>query len=243
VVEQRLLDVVTLVEANVRGGLVGAQLRNSDFGVVSHHFQVMPSPIEYLPCVSGCVPPKWKPIPGRDTLHSNIPIFQYSTIPNSIIPTDPGSRDFRVLVGSAAMPRSWNHRLYRQVLLSAAASVVAAWGFGVRAELLFYDGFDYVVGERLGDASSGGDWDNAKSNITIAEGSLSYGGLQESVGNRVRVDGGDSNLDGTRTITDAWAVQTSGALYISFLLRVDSVGGIATSGDGTPIVNISQAGA
>jgi hypothetical protein len=111
-----------------------------------------------------------------------------------------------------------------------------------RAELLFYDAFAYTGAETLGTGSSSADWENAKSNITISEGSLSYPGLQTSSGNRVNVSGGSSNLDGTRTVDGSWASQTNGALYVSFLLRLNGTGGIATSGDGTPIVNISRAG-
>jgi pectate lyase len=58
----------------------------------------------------------------------------------------------------------------------------------------------------------------------------------------VRVDGGSSNLDGTRTTADAWESQTSGMLYVSFLLRVEGVDGLGVEGMGTPILNISQAG-
>lgn len=109
------------------------------------------------------------------------------------------------------------------------------------AALLFYDGYDYTVGEDLGEGSSVAKWANPKSNITITDGSLSYSGLQSSTGNRVNVNGGSSNLDGARTAANAWTSQTSGALYFSFLLKLNGTGGIATSGNGTPIVNISQA--
>ncbi len=111
-----------------------------------------------------------------------------------------------------------------------------------RANLLFYEGFDYTVGESLGEGSSVAVWGNPKSNITIAPGSLTYDGLQEPSGNRVSINGGTSNLDGARTVTGAWASQTNGTLFFSFLLRLNNATGIATSGTGTPIVNISREG-
>jgi pectate lyase len=97
---------------------------------------------------------------------------------------------------------------------------------------LFYDDFNYTVGDDLGDSSSATKWANPKSNITIGPGSLNYGGLQSSSGNSVAVNGGSSNLDGARTTASAWASQTNGTLYFSFLLKLNS----------TPIVNLSQAG-
>lgn len=125
-------------------------------------------------------------------------------------------------------------------LMLALAGVIHA--SRAHAALLFHDSFNYTAGETLGTSSSIADWENAKSNITIAEGSLSYAGFQTSTGNRVNVNGGSSNLDGTRTVAGSWASQTNGTLYFSFLLRLDGVGGIATSGNGTPIVNISREG-
>ena len=110
------------------------------------------------------------------------------------------------------------------------------------ATLLFYDGYDYTVGEDLGEGSSVAKWANPKSNITITDGSLSFSGLQSSSGNSVTVNGGSSNLDGARTAASAWVSQTSGTLYFSFLLKLNSPSGIATSGNGTPLVNISQSG-
>ena len=110
------------------------------------------------------------------------------------------------------------------------------------AARLFYDPFDYLVGEELGEGSSAASWENDKSNITVAGGSLDYPGLALSTGQRVKVDGGASNLDGVRTAANTWEPQTNGALYVSFLLRLDSAEGIAAGGTGTPILNISQAG-
>jgi pectate lyase len=111
-----------------------------------------------------------------------------------------------------------------------------------RAALLFYDDFAYATGNTLGSGDSIAAWENAKSNITITEDSLNYGGLQSSTGNRVNVNGGSSNLDGARTKDGAWASQTNGTLYVSFLLKLNGIGGIATSGNGTPMVNLCRTG-
>jgi pectate lyase len=111
-----------------------------------------------------------------------------------------------------------------------------------RASLLFYDGFDYATGNPLGSNDSTAGWENAKSQITVTGNSLNYGGLQGSTGNRVNINGGSSNLDGTRTKDGAWASQTNGTLYVSFLLKLNGIGGIATNGNGTPIVNLCRTG-
>jgi pectate lyase len=116
----------------------------------------------------------------------------------------------------------------------------AFWWQSATATLLFYDGFDYATGNTLGSSDSTADWENAKSNTTITEDSLNYSGLQSSTGNRVNVNGGSSNLDGTRTKDGAWVSQTNGTLYVSFLLKLNGIGGIATSGNGTPILNLCR---
>jgi Pectate lyase len=109
------------------------------------------------------------------------------------------------------------------------------------AALIFEDSFDYTVGEDLGESSSSTRWQNPKSNITIASGSLSYAGLQTSSGNRVNVNGGTSNLDGARTAPGTWTPRTNGTLYLSFILRLNGLSGIISTGNGIPILNISQA--
>jgi pectate lyase len=113
---------------------------------------------------------------------------------------------------------------------------------GSRAALLFYDGFNYAAANTLGSSDSTAAWENAKSNITITEDSLNHVGLPGATGNRVNVNGGSSNLDGVRTKDGAWPSQTNGTLYVSFLLKLNGSGGIATSGTGTPIVNLCRTG-
>jgi len=137
-------------------------------------------------------------------------------------------------------PHLLTNNLWRQRL-----ALLVAGGFWIStasAALLFYDDFDYAAGNTLGLIDSTADWENAKSQITITGGSLNYGGLQSPAGNRVNVNGGSSNLDGTRTKDGAWASQTNGTLYVSFLLKLNGIGGIATSGAGTPIVNLCRTG-
>jgi pectate lyase len=137
------------------------------------------------------------------------------------------------------MKTNINQRTLVPQLLGLLA-ITAFWWQSATASLLFYDGFDYATGNTLGSSDSTAAWENAKSNITITEDSLSYGGLQSPMGNRINVSGGSSNLDGTRTKDGAWASQTNGTLYVSFLLKLNGIGGIATSGNGTPILNLCR---
>jgi pectate lyase len=108
-----------------------------------------------------------------------------------------------------------------------------------RGALLFYDGFDYTVGEDLGDPSSALYWENGKSQLTIAAGSLEYSGLQTSAGNRVNATATTPNLDSVRTKSGVWTSQTNGTLYISFLLRVQSTNSIGATGEGTSVLTLS----
>lgn len=130
----------------------------------------------------------------------------------------------------------WHLAMLVLLVLIAIEPVQNAFG-----ALLFQDSFEYSVGEDLGSGTSGTNWANPKSNITIVPGSLSYSGLQSSSGNRVSVNGGTSNLDGARTGAGAWAPQTNGTLFLSFLLKLNGTNGITASGNGVPVLNISQA--
>jgi hypothetical protein len=106
--------------------------------------------------------------------------------------------------------------------------------------LLFYDGFDYPVGQQLGGSASSPPWENAKSQLTITTDSLTYPGLLSSSGNRVNVAATTASLDSTRTGVGAWPSQTNGTHYVSFLLRVESIAGINTTGEGTSVVTLSR---
>jgi len=110
-----------------------------------------------------------------------------------------------------------------------------------QAALLFYEGFDYSVGAELGEtAPSGTCWENDKSQFTIVTGSLDYAGLNSSTGNRLSVASITPSLDSVRTTRGAWSVQSSGALYVSFLLKIDSTDGITTTGNGTSVLTLGR---
>ncbi len=109
-----------------------------------------------------------------------------------------------------------------------------------RAALLFYEGFDYADGEELGDPAGIPVWENAKSQITIGAGSLQHVGIEAALGNRMHGAATTASFDGTRTSAGAWPEQSSGVLYCSFLLRVESATGLATAGEGTPVLTIGR---
>lgn len=110
-----------------------------------------------------------------------------------------------------------------------------------QAAPLFYEGFDYSMGEQLGEAvSTSSLWENDKDQFTIAAGSLDSTRIQPSTGNRLSVAATSLSLDSVRTAPGAWAPQSNGAVYVSLLLRIESVTGIATTGDGTSVLTISK---
>ena len=109
-----------------------------------------------------------------------------------------------------------------------------------QAELLFYDGFDYPVGEQLGESSSSTVWGNDKDQFTIVSGSLYYPGLEASTGNRVNANAITPNLDSVRTLDASWPKQSSGTLYVSFILRLHSFAEIGGTGEGTSLIAISD---
>lgn len=119
--------------------------------------------------------------------------------------------------------------------LTLICGLPSAW-----AELLFYDGFDYPAGEKLGESSSLTTWENSKTQFAIASGSLAFAGLEASRGNRVYVQSGSPNLDSVRTINGVWKEQAWGALYFSFLLRVESLAEISSADEGTSLLTINH---
>lgn len=125
-----------------------------------------------------------------------------------------------------------------------AAFIVAMTGWlGVnvaRADLLFYDGFDYPAGEELGQASSSTAWANAKDQFSIVSGSLYYPGILPSQGNRVNIQATITSLDSVRTADDAWPKQTSGTLYVSFILRLHSFIHIGNAFEGSSLVTVGD---
>jgi hypothetical protein len=84
-------------------------------------------------------------------------------------------------------------------LLLLAAEPFSPWRV-LRAAVVFYDGFDYGAGTLGGTSTASvSTWENAKSNITISNGSLAYPGLQASAGQKVNMSGGTAGFDGART--------------------------------------------
>lgn len=111
----------------------------------------------------------------------------------------------------------------------------------LRADLLFYEGFDYLAGEKLGQASSVANWENPKTQITIGSGNLDYIGLVAPTGNRLDVHSDNTtSLDAVRTVGGAWKEQAWGTIYISFLVRVESIAGIGNTGDGSSLLTINH---
>jgi len=109
-----------------------------------------------------------------------------------------------------------------------------------RAELLFYEGFDYPPGERLGDPPSSSVWENNKTQFTISSGSLNHIGLETPKGNRLYIQSSSRSLDSVRTVNGIWKEQSGGTLYLSFLLRVESVAELGNTGEGTSLLTINH---
>jgi len=119
--------------------------------------------------------------------------------------------------------------------------VTLLWVPAAQATLLFYDGFDYPAGEELGEFSSSTNWGNDKNPFTIVSGSLYYPGIEGTTGNRVNAKATTPSLDSVRTLDGLWPKQSSGALYVSFVLRLHSFAEIGGTGEGTPLITISDA--
>jgi signal transduction histidine kinase len=111
---------------------------------------------------------------------------------------------------------------------------------GAQAELLLYDGFDYPVKEQLGEATSRVRWSNDKEQFTIVRGSLDYAGFKASTGNRVNVAAIAPNLDSVRTLDGSWPKQSKGALYVSFILRLQSAAELSDSAEGASLLTIGD---
>lgn len=107
--------------------------------------------------------------------------------------------------------------------------------------LLFAEGFDYPVGRELGEPSSAAVWENDKDEIRIAAGSLARPGLAAPGGNSLAFTPAEPNPDGVRTVPGAWREQFSGTLYVSFVLRVESVAGISGESEGSALLTLGHA--
>jgi signal transduction histidine kinase len=149
----------------------------------------------------------------------------------------PVRRDHPAIMNDFLNQRSFRQfivPIWRLVLVTMLSLQVA------RAELLFYEGFDYPVDEKLGESSSTTHWENSKSTVSIVSGNLDYPELKAPTGHRLYVQSSSPSLDGVRTAPDAWAEQFGGTLYISFVLRLRSIAGISSTGEGTSLLTISH---
>lgn len=95
------------------------------------------------------------------------------------------------------------------------------------AQILLTEPFDYAVSATDGlPTQSSGAWVrlNTGDSILLTSGSLNYTGLLASTGNKVAFDG--SGSEAYRSFTS----QTTGSVYVSFLLNVSSLGTLGTTG-------------
>jgi signal transduction histidine kinase len=130
----------------------------------------------------------------------------------------------------------WSGALRRWLPVFCAALLLPS----ARADLLYYEGFDYPAGEELGEGSSDAAWGNDKNQFTIVSGSLYYPGIVPSTGNRVNVKATFPSLDSVRNVDGAWEKQSNGTLYVSFILRLHSFAQIASAGEGTSLVTVGD---
>ena len=99
--------------------------------------------------------------------------------------------------------------------------------FGVRAQGLLHDPFNYTPDPVLGlAAQSSSNWliVNTGDSILVDAGNLSYTGLAASTGNKIKFD--NAGTDYYRI----FASQTTGTIYSSFILNVSSLGTMTTAG-------------
>jgi signal transduction histidine kinase len=129
---------------------------------------------------------------------------------------------------------------HRNGIWATFALVVLLCSPGAPAALLLYEGFDYPVKEQLGEATSRVRWSNDKEQFTIVRGSLDYAGFKAPTGNRVNVAAIAPSLDSVRTLDGSWPKQSKGALYLSFILRLQSVAELSDAAEGTSLLTISD---
>ncbi|MGS2725420.1 T9SS type A sorting domain-containing protein [Psychroserpens sp. BH13MA-6] len=92
--------------------------------------------------------------------------------------------------------------------------------------LPLYEGFDYSIGEDLGNTTNWTNYSGSDNPIDVVSGSLSYPGLVTSTGNAVFLEGGfiDSQIEFTPV--------TSGEVYASFIINVSDLSNITDLTDG-----------
>ncbi len=94
--------------------------------------------------------------------------------------------------------------------------------FTLNAQSLLYESFDYAVNDTL--PQHGWTGLNTGDSIVVVAGSLDYTGLLPSVGNKIALEG--YGRDYQKTIT----AQTTGTVYMSFILNVTNADNDTTSG-------------
>jgi hypothetical protein len=116
-----------------------------------------------------------------------------------------------------------HHPIQSRLTFGKLAVVVAATilaSHSARAVLLFQDGLNYAAGGlNASDVSpaglSGNAWSSGSSHITVVNGNLTYGGLQDLGGNSVQDVWGIS----AGSVINTYTAQTSGSIYYSFLIN------------------------
>lgn len=112
--------------------------------------------------------------------------------------------------------------------------------FKAQSALLLHEAFNYPPRQELGELDSSAVWDNDKNQFTIVSGSLDYPGFKPSAGNRLNVAAAAPSLDSVRTLDGSWHKQQGGAIYVSFLLRIQSLAEISSAEPGTSLLTIGD---
>jgi hypothetical protein len=110
----------------------------------------------------------------------------------------------------------------KKTFLIIALLVIAINFSFAQVSLPHYEAFNYTVGDSL--PMHGWTGINSGDQILVTAGNLSITGLFASSGNKISFDAGGRDFQ--RTITP----QTTGTVYISFIMQVSSVGGMNATG-------------
>ncbi|MCS7337803.1 MAG: immunoglobulin domain-containing protein [Verrucomicrobiae bacterium] len=98
---------------------------------------------------------------------------------------------------------------------------------GIRGATFFSDSFNYLPGN-LGAVGASGGWQNSNVGVTVTSNSLDGAilGLPQSTGNKVTITTGSTS----GTYNQFSSGVTTGAVYYSFLLRVNATNGLDSNG-------------
>jgi|GEM_PF-2331819 Signal transduction histidine kinase len=142
----------------------------------------------------------------------------------------------RLITLAANMPLSRSAPALR-ILLALAISFQV---LSSHAALLFYEAFDYPPRRELGEVESSVRWANDKNQFTIVNGSLDYPGFKTSAGNRLNIAPASPSFDSVRTFDGTWRKQIRGTIYVSFLLRIQSLAEISGAEPGTSLLTLGD---